>query len=886
MIAPILATKLYLPQPQSNVVLRPRLIERLNGGTHRKLTLVSASAGFGKTTLVSEWVASCKRPAAWLSLDERDSDPIRFLAHLVAALQTIEANIGAGLLGVLRAPQPPSTESILTSLLNEVSTIPDNFVLVLDDYHVVDARPVDSALAFLLEHLPPQMHLVIATREDPHLPLARLRSRGQLTELRATDLRFTSFEAAEFLNQVIGLNLSEEDIAALETRTEGWIAGLQLAAISMQGHEDATSFIKSFTGSHRFVLDYLMEEVLQQQSERVQAFLLNTSVLDRMCGSLCDAVLLDTSAPGQETLEYLERANLFIVPLDNERRWYRYHHLFADLLRQRQQQSAISSRGDGVWGAAELHVRASGWYEEQGLEIEAFHHAVAANDVERAARLIQGRDAPLTVRGGVTLVLNWLDSLPAAVLDARPALWVTFASALSIVGQISRVEQKLQGAEAAMRDLAPDDETRELIERIADMRSLLGLLAADPHHIESIIAQSRRAPESLGTGNVRARAVATWKLGRAYQYQGDRNAARQVYTEAIADSEASGNVHINILATTCLGRIREMDNQLHLAVESYQRVLQLVGDPPGPVACEAYVGLARIFYEWNDLETAQQHGLKSLELARQVELASYVSSELFLAHLQLAQGDVTGAISSLAETEQSVRQRKFWFRMPDVAAAQALAFLQQRKLAEAADLARAHDLLLTQARVHLAKGDASAALAALGSYRQHVEAMGWHDERLMVMVLQAVAHHAHGEKDTAVQVLGDALALAEPGGFIRVFVDEGLPMADLLSNALARGIGPDYTGRLLDAFDAAGDRGDGTSHRPRAQPAQTLVEPLSNRELEVLQLIAQGLSNREISERLYLALSSVKGHNRNIFGKLEVQRRTEAVARARELGLL
>lgn len=385
MTAPILATKLYIPPSQPNVVRRARLIERLNEGMHRKLTLISAAAGFGKTTLVSDWVAGCERPAAWLSLDEGDSDRTRFLAHFVAALQTIEATIGAGLLSVLQAPQPPSTESILTSLLNEISTIPGKFILVLDDYHVVEARQVDGALAFLLEHLPPQMHLVIATREDPHLPLARLRSRGQLTELRATDLRFSSFEAAEFLNQAMGLRLSEEDIAALETRTEGWIAGLQLAAISMRGHDDASSFIKSFTGSHRFVLDYLMEEVLQQQSASVQAFLLNTSILDRMCGSLCDAVLFDRSASGQETLEYLERANLFIVPLDNERGWFRYHHLFGELLRQRLRQTFTRFTGDEATGVAELHMRASAWFEEHGLEIEAFHHAVSANNVERRA---------------------------------------------------------------------------------------------------------------------------------------------------------------------------------------------------------------------------------------------------------------------------------------------------------------------------------------------------------------------------------------------------------------------------------------------------------------------------------------------------------------------
>jgi LuxR family maltose regulon positive regulatory protein len=351
--------------------------------------------------LVSEWIARCERPVAWLSLDEGDNDPSRFLSYIVAALQTIATNIGKGVLAILQSPQPPPIESILTALLNEITTVPDHFVLVLDDYHVIDSKPVDKALTFLLEHLPPQMHLVIATREDPHLPLARLRAGGQLTELRAADLRFTSAEATDFLNQVMDLNLSMEDITALETRTEGWIAGLQLAAISMHGHQDTASFIQSFTGSHHFVLDYLIEEVLQQQSESVQTFLLRTSILDRMCGPLCEAVLEPTSASGQETvsaqetLEYLERANLFIVPLDNERCWYRYHHLFRDLLRQRLYQSTASSTGGDGMGMAELHSRASQWYEDHGLEIEAFQHAAAANDVERAERIIEGKGIPL-----------------------------------------------------------------------------------------------------------------------------------------------------------------------------------------------------------------------------------------------------------------------------------------------------------------------------------------------------------------------------------------------------------------------------------------------------------------------------------------------------------
>jgi len=369
----ILATKLYIPPPRPQLVPRLRLIERLNEGLRRKLTLISAPAGFGKTTLVSEWVAGCERPAVWLSLDEGDSDPTRFLAYFIAALQTIAPTTGVGVLAALQSPQPPPTELLLTTLLNEIAVIPDNFILVLDDYHAIEAQPVDMALAFLLEHLPPQMHLVIATREDPPLPLARLRVRGQLTELRAADLRFTPAEAVEFLNQMMGLNLSAENIAALEAHTEGWVAGLQLAALSMQGRSDAASFIKSFTGSHHFVLDYLVEEVLQRQPEPVRNFLLQTAILDRLCSPLCDAVT--GQEDGRGMLEALERGNLFVVPLDDQRRWYRYHHLFAEVL----QAQLREAQPDLL---ATLHERASAWYERNGLRPDAIHHALAAKDFE------------------------------------------------------------------------------------------------------------------------------------------------------------------------------------------------------------------------------------------------------------------------------------------------------------------------------------------------------------------------------------------------------------------------------------------------------------------------------------------------------------------------
>jgi LuxR family maltose regulon positive regulatory protein len=864
------------------MVSRPRLIERLNAGLHRKLTLISAPAGFGKTTLVSEWIEGLGRPVAWLSLDEGENDPARFLAYLVAALQTIAANIGEGVLGLLQSPQPPPTEAMLTTLLNEITTIPNHFVLVLDDYHAIDAKPVDQALAYLVAHLPLHMHLVIATREDPHLPLARLRARDQLTELRATHLRFIPSEAAAFLNQMMGLTLSAEDIAALERRTEGWIAGLQLAALSLQGHEDAISLIASFTGSHHFVLDYLMEEVLGQQSERIQTFLLRTSILERMCGPLCDAVVLDLSPSGQTTLEDLERANLFIIPLDNERRWYRYHHLFADLLRLRLHQSIASSPGDAQSQVTSLHIRASAWYEDQGFTMEAFHHAAAANDVERAERLIEGNGIPLHFLGAVTTVLNWLDSLPKTALDARPSLWVRYAALLLVSGETTGVEEKLQAAESALQGANLDDRTRDLIGQIAAARATLALT---PYQLETVLAQSRRALEYLDPENLFFRATAHWTLGVAYQLQGDRAAARGAYTEAIAFSQASEDIFTTILATMGLGIIQEADNQLSLAAQTYQRVLQLAGDQPLPHLCEAHLGLARVLYEWNDLEAAEQHRRQSLHLARQCDHAvdRFIVCEVFLARLSLARGEVSDAAALLAQASQSAQQHNFVSRMPEIAAAQVLTFLRQGHLTAAVHLAQAHKLPLSQARVHLAQGDPSAALAVLSAWHQQVQAKGWKDEQLKVMVLQAVAARAHGEKDQAVHLLVDALAMAEPAGFIRLFLDEGLPMASLLSEAMALGRMPDYIRKLLTACEAEKQQSENTSSPP---PAQPLLEPLSQRELEVLRLVAAGLSNQEISERLFLVLGTVKGHNHKIFGKLGVQRRTEAIVRACELGLI
>ena len=531
MSTPILATKLYIPPPRPKIVLRPRLIERLNYGlsSSRKLTLISASAGFGKTTLVSEWIAALTPSplpvgeglgvrVAWLSLDEGDNDSIRFLTYLVTALQTLAPNMGAGVITVLQSPQPPPIESILTALLNEITTIPDNFIFVLDDYHIIDSKPVDSAIAFLLEHLPPQMHLVVTTREDPQFPLARLRARGQLTELRAVDLRFTPSEAAEFLNQMMGLNLSAEDIVALEARTEGWITGLQLAALalqgslSMQGHasRDTSRFIQSFTGSHRFVLDYLVEEVLRRQPKHIRSFLLQTSILERLSGSLCDAVT--GQKDGRGILETLERGNLFIVPLDDQRQWYRYHHLFTEVLLAH----ALEEQPGQI---PLLHKRASAWYEQNDLPAEAIRHALTARDFERAAGLIEKAYPAMDASLQSVVWLGWVRKLPDEVVRARPVLSVDYARALMDNGEfesgkpwLQEAEQRLEGSAEGIV-VADEAQFRALPVMIALAHSLHAQSQGD---IGGTVKYAELALELSPEEDSYSHAMAAVTLGTAY----------------------------------------------------------------------------------------------------------------------------------------------------------------------------------------------------------------------------------------------------------------------------------------------------------------------------------------------------------------------------------
>lgn len=890
---PILATKLYIPRPRPRAVLRQRLTERLSEGLHRKLTLISAPAGFGKTTLLGEWLAGSDRPVAWLSLDAADRDPARFLAYLVAALQAAAAAPGAGLAGALQSPQPPPIEASLTAVLNEIAAAPRPFVLVLDDYHLIASPAIDSALAFLIEHLPPQMHLVLATREDPQLPLARLRASGQLTELRAGDLCFTQDEAAGFLNQAMALGLSAEDVAALERRTEGWIAGLQLAALSMRGRDDASRFVQTFAGDNRYIVDYLVEEVLRRQPETVRSFLLQTSILGRLSGPLCDAVT--GRGDGVAVLEALERGNLFVVPLDDTRHWFRYHHLFADVLAAHMlhQQPAL---------APALHQRASAWYAENGLPAEAIGHALAANDFARAAGLLELAWPAMDGRFQAAAWLAWARALPEDLLGDRPVLGVAYAWALLNGGELEAAEARLREAErwldapaagpAGQPLIADQAQFRTLPASIATARAYLSQARGD---IPGSVVYGRRALELLPEDDHLRRGPAAALLGLAQWARGDLEAAHRAIAEAMANFRRVGNLHFAISGTLGMADIRAVQGRLGDAIGAYMQALQLAlgqGEPLRGTA-DLYLGLSELYHERGQLDAASQHLLRSLELGEQAALPDW-QYRLCRAQSRFkqAEGDLAGALELLGAAERHYRRTP----LPDVrplAAARARVWLAQGRLREATRWAHEQGLsadgelsylrefeYITLARLLIAEGGRAtyAAVRLLDRLQQAAEAGARMGSAIEIGVLQALAHQSQGDSAAALGALVRALGLAEPEGYVRVFASEGPPLARLLSAAAAQGMAPGYIAKLLATFQGAAP-----AHAPAASQ---LAEPLSAREQEILQLIANGLSNGEISARLFLALSTVKGHNRNIFDKLQVQSRTEAVARARELGLL
>jgi LuxR family maltose regulon positive regulatory protein len=918
----ILATKLYIPSPRSKVVLRPRLIERLNVGLHqgRKLTIISAPAGFGKTTLVSEWVVDCGRPTAWLSLDEGDNDPIRFLTYLIGALQTIVVNVAEEVLLVLQSPQPqPPIESILTTLLNEITTLPDNFIFVLDDYHMLDSKEVDNALTFLVEHQPPQMHLVITTREDPNLPLARLRSRNQLTELRAADLRFTPSEAAEFLNQMMGFNLSMEEVAILEARTEGWIAGLQLAALSMQGNQDVPGFIQAFAGDHRYIVDYLVEEVLRRQPESIRNFLLQTAILDRLNGPLCDAV---TGQPGGETrLETLQRGNFFLVPLDDQRHWYRYHHLFADVLRMH----LMAEQSDQV---PALHRRASEWYEQNGSAADAIRFALAGSDFERAASLVELAAPAMRQSRQDATFLGWMKALPEELFHYRPVLSIEYVGALMSNGKLEGIEDRLRDAErwldattegrarpeAESSETRPEQSRRMVVMDEKEFRRLPGSiamyhagLALVRGNVPDTMTYARRALDTTPEDDHITRGGAAGLLGLAHWTSGDLELAHRMFADGMASLQKAGNISDAINGTATLAVIRIAQGRLHDAMRTYERALQLAieqGTPAMLGTADMYVGMSELEREHNDLDAATQYLMKSKEIG---ELAGFAQNRyrwrVAMARIREAQGDLHGALDLLDEAER-LYMSDFSPNVYPIAARKTRVWLAQGKLDEALNWAREQGLSaeddlnyvrefehITLARIFLARYQSdhldSSIREAIGLMESLLKAAqdgGRLGSVIEILILQALAHHAQGDISTALLALQQALTLAEPQGYIRMFLDEGSPMAELLRKAANHGIMPGYTGKLLAAFEAQGSIS--ASPIPVSSASQPLIEPLSQRELELLRLLKTDLSGPEIANQLVIALSTVRTHTKSIFNKLNVTNRRAAVKRAIELDLI
>lgn len=903
------------------MVLRPRLIQRLNEGC--KLTLISAPAGFGKTTLVSEWLTCCKTPAAWLSLDDGDNQPTRFLAYLVAALQTIAANIGTGVLSALQSPQPAPGELLLTSLLNEIAVLPDHFILVLDDYHVIDTQAVNQMLTFLVEHLTPQMRLVIATREDPHLPLARLRAQSQLTELRALDLRFTPAEAAEFLNQVMGLDLSAEDITALETRTEGWIAGLQMAALALQGivtsqgslsrhdQSDTIRFIQAFTGSHRFVLDYLIEEVLQRQPERVRSFLLQTAILERLCAPLCDSVTESEDSRG--TLESLERSNLFVVPLDDRRQWYRYHHLFGDVLRVRlreEQPNQVSG----------LHRRASVWYEHNGLVSEAIYHALIAEDFERAAGLIELAFPGMDQSYQSATWLSWVKALPEEIIRVRPVLSVGYAWSLLDDGEMEICEERLRDAEKCLETagnmqkgmvvtsnenatvptpgmvFVDKEQLRTLPASIASARAYRALTLGDiPGAVKFASQALTLTPEEDQINHIQATSL----LGIAQYASGDLEAADRSLTDLQAKMWKAGENSTATGISFILANIKIARGRLHEAASIYQQALQLAasrGEPMPVGMADLYRGLSELNCERGDLEAAVQHLQTSKKLGEQGVLTGW-QHRLCVAEARIkeVQGDPDGALELLDKAERLYVKSP----TPDVhpiAALRAQILIKQGRWSDALGWARQQKLFIDDqlsylhefehivlARLLIARYkhehvDAAIhqAMELLERLRQAAEAGGRVGSLIGILVLQTLAHEAQDDIPSALEYLERALTLAEVEDYVRIFTAEGLSMAALLREAAKRGITPNYVSRLRAAFGQA---------KGRTTATQLLIEPLSERELEVLGLFRTELNGPEIARQLVVSLNTLRTHTKNIFTKLGVNNRRAAVRRAEELGL-
>ena len=845
--------------------------------------------------------SSAGSPAAtaWLSVDREDNDPERFWTYFVAALQTVQADLGQRCLEMLETGKAPSIKAVLTTLVNEISQAKGEFVLVLDDYHEIASRSVHESLAFLIDHLPAQAHLVVATRVDLPLPLARLRVRGQLNELRAADLRFTTDEATAFFNDIMELGLTTDNVKALDSLTEGWIASIRMAAISMQGCENIPSFIAEFAGTHRHIMDYLVEEVLGRQEDSVQQFLVQTSVLDRLSAPLCNAVTGGDS--GQGMLDHLQSANLFVVPLDESRKWFRYHHLFSDLLRDR----LLKTQSDLI---PVLHRRASAWFEHEGLTSEAIQHALAAKDLEHAADLIESVAVPLISQGKISAPQGWLEKLPEDVILSRPWLCIGLANVRSARGQLGAVQPLVEAADSLLSRAQTDGTAgdakadRRVRNHLTALRIPLVLARGE---IDDTIRQCHEALEQLPDDQPTVRCMLALYLGLAHWMKAEMPKAMLYLDEAAVYGQTTGNFFITLVAMGHLADIYIRQGRLRQAAETSRKALRLGtewgGGEPLPATSYAHICLAQILYQWNEVGEAIHYVNRAIELGRQgVQMTIAVMAVPSLAPLTELIGQTTALSDALDELEgvAAASNSAMMFRIS--AAWRARLALARGDMSQALQWAATRESPksdsdeglefplefehLTLARLSIARGQLHGVATMLDRLRKRAEAEGRMGSVIEILVLLATTLRMQGRTDEAMSTLQRALSLAEPEGFVRIFVDAGEPMAELLRSALARQIMPDYVSGLLAAFGTTTGR-DGSIQfsGPRVKPT---IEPVTGRELEVLRLLAAGASNKQIAEELVLVTGTVKAHLLNIYRKLDVHNRTQAVARARELNLL
>lgn len=886
----LLTTKLYFPPVRSSLVSRPRLVERLHTGLQGPLTLISAPAGYGKTTLMSEWWTGVgyDYSTAWLSLDIDDNDSTSFLTYIIAALATIKPGFGEITLALLQSSPPLSTQVILTSLINELGEVDKTLSLILDDYHVITNHFIHEAVTYLLDHLPSQMHLVILARADPPLPLSRLRARGQLAEIRAVDLCFTVEEAAAFLKQVMGLTLTIDQVGALEQRTEGWVAGLQLAALSMQGRDDVQNFVSAFTGSHHYIVDYLANEVLISQPEPVREFLLRTSILDRLTAPLCDA--LTDRIEGQTTLEKLEHANLFLIPLDDERRWYRYHHLFREVLRKRLEQIYPDA-------IPELHRKAAAWCEQNHLIESAVEHTIIVKDYDQVVRLLRQHYFRQMLLSKIPQIWRWFEGLPDEVIRGSPWLCVMYAWLLWNRGNREAAESYLNHAQRALAYLASTDQLPKddpdydtLPAQILGFQGTISASKGESEHTIELASQAlAMAPETAYA----LRSVIYLNLYIVHRDLGEIEKAIEACTQAIPLAKMGSEKSSHLDGLYYLGLMHTIQGQLKQAAQVYQEGLQYIEnerqfDYPG---CSLfYIYLAGIYYEWNDLDEAERLANRALELSEPAYWWVMIYGRTFLARLQRIRGNWPVSLKLLEEAETTLQKLKGAYFENQLRAFLARSYAEFGEADKAVRWTRSVNLDLGDrfnypkyvlafqlAYTLSALGREDELLTLLSKIEPASAAQGCFGWQIQALVLESTAWQKKANRSRALTCLEKALFLAEQEGYVRVFLDEGEPMVTLLQHVATKGVYPDYVRRLLSVVLSA---------EKRTTLTQRLIEPLSGRELEILRLVAEGKSNQQIAEVLIIARGTVKKHLNNIFGKLSAQNRTQCVARARELKLL